>query len=85
MVVHACNPSYSGGRNQEDHGSKVALEGKNKFVRSYLKKPFTKIRLVERLKVKVLSSRPSTTKKTVKVIEWMGSTEIPSMQNVKRY
>jgi hypothetical protein len=23
-VVHACNPSYSGGRDQEDHGSKPA-------------------------------------------------------------
>jgi hypothetical protein len=22
--AHACNPSYSGGRNQEDHGSKPA-------------------------------------------------------------
>jgi hypothetical protein len=23
-VAHACNPSYSGGRDQEDHGSKPA-------------------------------------------------------------
>jgi hypothetical protein len=23
-VAHACNPSYSGGRDQEDHGSKLA-------------------------------------------------------------
>jgi hypothetical protein len=23
-VAHACNPSYSGGRNQEDHSSKPA-------------------------------------------------------------
>jgi hypothetical protein len=23
-VVHACNPSYSGGRDQEDHGLKPA-------------------------------------------------------------
>jgi hypothetical protein len=23
-VVHACNPSYSGGRNQKDHSSKPA-------------------------------------------------------------
>jgi hypothetical protein len=22
MVAHACNPTYSGGRDQEDHGSK---------------------------------------------------------------
>jgi SET domain-containing protein len=24
-VAHACNPSYSGGRDQEDHSSKQAL------------------------------------------------------------
>jgi hypothetical protein len=23
-MAHACNPSYSGGRDQEDHGSKAA-------------------------------------------------------------
>jgi hypothetical protein len=33
------------------------------FSRPYLKKPFTKIGLVERLKVKALSSSPSTAKK----------------------
>jgi hypothetical protein len=32
-------------------------------MKPYLKKPFTKIRLVEWLKVKALSSSPSTTKK----------------------
>jgi ribosomal protein S21 len=32
-------------------------------MRPYLKKPFTKIGLVERLKVKALSSSPSTIKK----------------------
>jgi hypothetical protein len=25
-VAHACNPSYSGGRDQEDHGLKPAWE-----------------------------------------------------------
>jgi hypothetical protein len=25
LVAHACNPSYSGGRDQEDHGSKASL------------------------------------------------------------
>jgi hypothetical protein len=24
LVAHACNPSYSGGRDQKDHGSKPA-------------------------------------------------------------
>jgi hypothetical protein len=45
-VAHTCNPSYSGGRDQENRGSKPAL-GKE-FVR---------------LKVKALSSSPSTAKK----------------------
>jgi hypothetical protein len=27
-VAHICNPSYSGGREQEDHGSKLAWENK---------------------------------------------------------
>jgi hypothetical protein len=35
-VAHACNPSYSGGRDQEDHSSKPAL-GKQ-FSRPYLEK-----------------------------------------------
>jgi hypothetical protein len=26
LVSHACNPSYSGGRDEEDHGSKPALD-----------------------------------------------------------
>jgi hypothetical protein len=36
-VAHTCNPSYSGGRDQEDPGSKSVL-GK-KFSSLYLKKP----------------------------------------------
>jgi hypothetical protein len=36
LVHHPCNPSYSGGRDQEDPGSKSA-PGK-KFLRSYLEK-----------------------------------------------
>jgi hypothetical protein len=60
-VAHACNPRYSGGRDQEDCSSKPAQA--NSSARPYLKKPFTKIRLVEWLKVKVLGSSPSTAKK----------------------
>jgi hypothetical protein len=59
-VAHACNPSYSGGSNQEDCSWKPA--GANNFSRSYLEKPFTKIGLVEWLKVKALSSSPSMAK-----------------------
>jgi hypothetical protein len=36
LVAHSCNPSYSGGRNQEDCGSKTVQA--NSFVRPYLKK-----------------------------------------------
>jgi hypothetical protein len=35
-VAHACNPSYSGGRDQEDHGLKPARAKSS--VRPYLKK-----------------------------------------------
>jgi hypothetical protein len=64
LVAHASNPSYSGGRDQEDHSSKPAQANSSRD--SYLKKPFTKIGLVEWLKVKALSSSPSTGKKKEK-------------------
>jgi hypothetical protein len=57
-VAHACNPSYSGGRDQKDLGLKPAWA--NSSARPYLEKPFTKIGLVEWLNVKALSSNPST-------------------------
>jgi hypothetical protein len=63
-VAHAYHPNDSGGRDQEDRGSKPAQA--NSSTRPYLKKPFTKIELVEWLKVKPLSSSPSTTKKKKK-------------------
>jgi hypothetical protein len=61
-VAHACNPSYSGGRNQKDHGSKPVWT--NSSARPCLQKPFTKIGLVKWLEVKALSSSPSTTTTT---------------------
>jgi hypothetical protein len=60
-VAHAYNPTYSQDRDQEDHGSKPARA--NSFSRPYLKKPFTKIGLVEWLKMKTLRSSPNTKKK----------------------
>jgi hypothetical protein len=63
-VAHTCNPSYSGGRDQKDRGSKPAWA--NSSVRPYLEKPFTKIGLGEWLKVKAVSSSPSTEKKKKK-------------------
>jgi hypothetical protein len=44
-VAHTCNPSYSGSRYQEDHGSKPTL-GKQ-FMRPYLIKTLHKKGLVE--------------------------------------
>jgi hypothetical protein len=39
-VAHACNPSYSGGRDQKDHGLKPAQA--NSSQDPILKKTFTK-------------------------------------------
>jgi hypothetical protein len=54
---------YSRGRDQEDHGSKPAQA--NSLSDPILKNPSQKLGLVEWLKVKALSSSPSTTKKRV--------------------
>jgi hypothetical protein len=59
-----CNPSYSEGRDQEDSGSKPAQAKSSQDPIS--KKTFTKIGLVEWLKVKALSSSSSTAKKKEK-------------------
>jgi hypothetical protein len=59
-VAHAYNPSYSGGRDQEDLGLKPTWANSSRDPTS--KKSFTKIGLVECLKVKALNSSPSTAK-----------------------
>jgi hypothetical protein len=41
-VAHACNPGYSGGRNQEDQVLKLACA--NSSMRTYLEKPLHKNR-----------------------------------------
>jgi hypothetical protein len=41
-MTHACNPSYSGGRDQEDGGSKPAQE--NNSMRPYFEKTLHKNR-----------------------------------------
>jgi hypothetical protein len=48
-MAHECNPSYSGGRDHEEPGSKSAQA--NRFMRPYLEKALTKIGLVEWLKL----------------------------------
>jgi hypothetical protein len=45
LLAHTYNPSYSGGRNQEHHGSKPAWA--NRSQDPDLKNPITKIGLVE--------------------------------------
>jgi hypothetical protein len=47
LVAHTCNPSYSGGRDQEDQGSKP-VQANN--LRPYLEKTHHKKGLVEWLK-----------------------------------
>jgi hypothetical protein len=44
LVAHTCNPSYSGGKDQNS-GWKPA--GANSSTRTYVDKPFTKIWLVQ--------------------------------------
>jgi hypothetical protein len=60
LVAHTCNPSYSGGRDQQDRGSKP--DQAKSFQDPISKNPSQKS-LVEWLKVKALSSKPSTAKK----------------------
>jgi hypothetical protein len=62
-VAHACNPSYPGGRNQEDCDLNPVWA--NSLQDLISKKPITKW-LVEWLKVKALSSSPSAIKIKVK-------------------
>jgi hypothetical protein len=62
-VAHTCNPSYSGGRDQEDRGSKPAQFNSSRD--PILKKTHHQKGLVEWLKVKALSSNPSTKKKRI--------------------
>jgi hypothetical protein len=56
-VAHAYNPNYSGGRDQEDHD----LKPKQTFWETLSQKYPSQKWLVEWLKVKALSSSPSTT------------------------
>jgi hypothetical protein len=60
-VAHTCNPSYSGGRNQEGHSLKPARANTSRD--RILKTLITKGGLVELLKVKALNLNPSTAKK----------------------
>jgi hypothetical protein len=70
QVLVACTytPSYLGGRDQEDHGSKPAQA--NSLKDPILKKHITKKGLVEWLKMKALRSSPITTKKEKSI--WLG-------------
>jgi hypothetical protein len=65
-VAHACNPSYSGGRDQENRSSKPAWA--NSLQDPILKEPITNIALVEWLQGEGLSSIPSTEKKKLIMI-----------------
>jgi hypothetical protein len=60
-VAHACNPSYLGGRDQEDQGSKPVQRIVRETVSCVSKNPITK-RAGGVAQVKALSSNPSTAK-----------------------
>jgi hypothetical protein len=45
-VAHACNPSYSGGRDEEDHGLKPALANSSRDPISKKKNPKTKTKQI---------------------------------------
>jgi hypothetical protein len=64
LVAHTYNPGYSGTIDQEDRSSKSAQQIVCKTLSQ--KTLSQKIRLMDWLKVKVLSSSPSTTKKKKK-------------------
>jgi hypothetical protein len=64
LETYTCNPSYSGGRDQEDCSSKPAWA--SSLQDSISKKTLHKKRLVEWLKVQALSSSPSNHKKKKK-------------------
>jgi hypothetical protein len=69
-VAHTCNPSHSGGGAQEDCGWKPAQANSFKTL-SLKKKPSQK--WAEWLRVKTLSSSPSTAKKKKEVVERLPS------------
>jgi hypothetical protein len=60
-VAHTCNPSYSGGRDQEDGGSNPAWA--NSLQDPISEKKKSQKGLAEWLKVKALSSSPNKAKK----------------------
>jgi hypothetical protein len=64
QVSHACNPSNSGNRFQEDHGSKPAWA--KSLQDPHLEKTLLEKGLMEWFKVKALSSNSSTDKKKKK-------------------
>jgi hypothetical protein len=64
LAAYIYNPSYSGSRDQEDHGSKPAQA--NNSWDPILEKPFTKTGMMEWLKVQGLRSNSSTEKKKKK-------------------
>jgi hypothetical protein len=66
LVTHAYNTSYSGGRDQEDHGLKPVRA--NSSQETNLENTHHNKGLVEWLKVEALSSNPSTAKQKQKMV-----------------
>jgi hypothetical protein len=64
LVAHACNPSYSGGRDQEDRGSKSDQTNSFRNPISKKKKKSQKQDCVEWLKVEGSEFKPQHRKKS---------------------
>jgi hypothetical protein len=73
LVAHACNPSYSGGRDQEDLGSKPAQANSS---RDYVENTGHIKELLEWLKVKALSSKPQYWKRKESVTSDLYSAKV---------
>jgi hypothetical protein len=67
-MAHSCNPSYLGGRDQEDRSSKPVPA--NGLQDSISKNSIAKIGLIEWLNVKALSSSPRTAKKKRTILKF---------------
>jgi hypothetical protein len=73
LEAHACNPNYSGGRDQR---MEVRSQIRQIVLETLNQKPFTKIGLVKWLKMKALSSSPSTAKKKEKYLNSHSSSAV---------
>jgi hypothetical protein len=84
LVAHACNPSYSGGRDQEDHGSKPAQENSSRELISKIlntKQPASGVAQVGR----VPSSKSQGPEFKPQYCQKIMTTIIPNFKNQRKF